>query len=93
MSKSELFPESDKLANVERHGSNTVVAYDYNGERFCVDCAKEHTEIDRERWRQDPRSVRSGGSVHLCHMHETDMRYRCGNPNCGRRIPETRDEC
>lgn len=85
---SELFPHSDETAPTEYRGSAEIVAYDYDGERFCVDCAADHDEIDREQWHDRPRTVPYGGSVERRHMRETDHEYHCGNPQCGKKIPE-----
>jgi hypothetical protein len=91
---SELFPNSDKMGSVEKRDGRTrigtveIVAYDYQGERFCVECATEHSEIDKERFHSDPYSVPHGGSVRRRSMQECEITYHCGNPNCGKQIPE-----
>jgi len=84
----ELFPHSDELGSTITIDGTEVVAFDYDGERFCVDCAGEHEQIDRERFHRDPYSVPYGGSVQRRHLHDTDHDYHCGNPECGRKIPE-----
>jgi len=85
---SELFPHSNEIGSTEYRNNAEIVAYDYDGERFCVDCAHNHDEIDCERWHNDPYSVPYGGSVERRHMHDTDHEYHCGNPECGRKIPQ-----
>ena len=84
----ELFPLSDKTGSIETKGPFTdIVAYDHRGERFCVECATEHDEIDKEQWHNDPYSVPYGGSVPRRSIRDADIRYHCGNPNCGKKIP------
>jgi len=89
----ELFPKADQKGSVEkrdgwdRFGTVEIVAYDYNGERFCVECATEHDNIDKGRFHSDPYSVPSGGSVPRRSIREADIRYHCGNPDCGKKIP------
>lgn len=84
----ELFPHSDETGNTEWRDGCEIVAYDYDGDRYCVDCAAEMDEIERARFHFDPYSVPAGGSVERRHMRETDHEYHCGNPRCGRKIPE-----
>jgi len=90
----ELFPLSDKTGSVEKRdgisriGTVEIVAYDYEGERFCVGCATNHDDIDKGRFHTDPYSVPSGGSVSRCSIQDADIRYYCENPNCGKKIPE-----
>jgi len=84
----ELFPYSDKTGTVEYRNGAEIVAYDLDGERYCVHCAREMDSIDCDRWHNDPYSVPYGGSVERRHMHETEHEYHCGNPQCGRKIPQ-----
>lgn len=89
-----IYPKSDQLGETEyRPASMTykqtveVVAYDYDGQRFCVECAKEHDEIDCDRWHHDPYSVPAGGSVTRASMQSAEMAYHCANTDCGKEIP------
>lgn len=84
----ELFPHSNEVGDVEYRGNAEIVAYDYDGERYCVYCATHHDEIDKERFHSEPHTVPAGGSVERRHMQETDHDYHCGNPDCGRKIPQ-----
>lgn len=87
MSESELFPHSEQKGITENRDYAEIVAYDLDGERYCVECAREHDEIDCERFHKEPRSVPHGGSVQRRHMHYTEVKYYCGNPQCGKKIP------
>jgi len=88
---SELFPHTDELGSTMWIDGADVVAFDLDGERYCVDCATDMNEIDTDRFHRKPRSVPYGGSVERRHMAETDHEYYCGNHDCGRRIPTPAD--
>jgi len=83
----ELFPHSDETGVIETRNGAEIVAYDLDGERYCVECAREMDEIECRRFHEKPRSVPCGGSVQRSHMQDTDRMYHCGNVDCGKEIP------
>lgn len=88
----ELFPKADELGTVRFMSDGAeVVAFDLDGDRYCVECAMRMDEIDCERFHNEPRTVPHGGSVERRHMAETDHEYHCGNTDCGRKIPTPDD--
>lgn len=84
---SELFPKSDQIGSTVTIDGTEIVAFDLDGERYCVDCARDMDSIDCERFHKDPYSVPYGGSVLRRHMRETEHTYHCGNTDCGVEIP------
>lgn len=83
----DLFPHSDQIGETMILDSSVIVAFDLDGDRYCVECSKEMDEIDCERFHNNPYSVPAGGSVLKQHMRETDHTYHCGNSDCGKEIP------
>lgn len=59
-----------------------VSAIDHNGERYCLDCAREHEDIDVKQYIEEPRTVPAGGPVTI--DAEAESRYYCGR--CHRNI-------
>jgi hypothetical protein len=84
---SELFPHSDETGITETRNDVEIVAYDMNGARYCVECARKMDKIECERFHEKPRSVPCGGSVQRRHMQQTDHTYHCLNTDCGKEIP------
>jgi len=88
MSENELFPKSDEMGETMHIDHAEIVAFDLDGERYCVECAKAMDEIDCERFHTDPYSVPYGGSVCRRHVIQSEYEWHCGNSDCGRKIPQ-----
>jgi len=62
-----------------------VSGIDHDGGRYCIDCARDHDDIDVDKYIHDPMEVRSGGPVFT--DSETQMQHHCAG--CQRRIQMT----
>jgi len=87
MSQTELFPKSDETGSTMTINNAEIVAFDLDGERYCVDCAQDMDNIDCERFHTEPRSVPSGGSVLRQHIVHNGHEWHCGKTDCGVKIP------
>lgn len=88
MSENEEFPNvnNNDTGKIERHVGYraNIVAYDYDGARYCVECAEQDNRIDREQFRNRPKEVAYGGAVR--EGAEADHEQYCGR--CLIKIPE-----